>query len=1065
MSRLSRSGLNLVSDVAFRMVFLSVFIVFMFGMTNLWADVNLVSPENASATNAYNDTIQFIYNQTGTLSGTVSCTLFIDGVESGSNISVNANETTTQYANHSLNESLHLWNVRCTNGTNNEFSVNNTLIIDRLGFIITFIGAAEPDQFVSSNPANNQLTLIVNASDIGLAGIDYLTANFTALEQPGINYVNMTYNDTTGLWNASIIVTDVSNFAFSPLNVSVFGSDKAGNGFSSGQDWTYFILYNFSQPPMPACYQWGPETTDLQEETDFGHVNYVLELQTDINCSVFHGNISAEYPEYPAWMSTYETVAIFNFTSLNMSDPTIGSKLGMLFNNTKVDIKLPGQFGDSRIYFNTSYLHEFNTSATVSLFHLPFTSKPEINPDEGAAGVNGSASIVWTPGFGEGNLTFSVLGFSGYNITDNATPIITLISPLNASNTSDATPLINFTVNGTGSKPSYILVQLDNASYVYNYTSSTNQTNCEYIDASLELMMCGFSPSTNLSDGSHTLYILARDFGGATGNAANSTTSFTVDTTAPVVNITTPSANSLSDLSITIGVSATELTMNYTNISIYNSTGDLINSTVVPANTTMQVVLNVLESGSYNITATSFDMMGLNGSSTVANVTVDATSPVVAISSPTSDSESNTTTITVVGNSTDGHLNYTIISIYNSTGDLVNSTTTTNASWTVRFLVPNNVSYNITAVAYDLVGNNGSDLVSNLTVNDTLAPSVTAISSSTSGSTVTLSVTTDEYATCRYSTSNIAFENMTNMTTTGGLTHSIGISYSSSSSGTYYVRCADANGNTMNVSNSTTYSVTISSSSSSSSTTTTTNVTQPVLPQPPLIQPSPQPTEQPSQPTAAPGTSSTIEITNEIAKFVASPVAGQPLVIDVLKQAPAIASISGISKISVSTSTSSSNVQVSVKPLFAKPAEVSEPAKKVLKYIQINVDMPSIQSAKLTFVVTKADLKKMNLDASTIKLLRYANGAWQELSTELGFEDLNSYTFEATTPGFSYFAIAGEEIKAPAETPKVTTNVTEEEPSVTVEQPAKKEESPLGLIILILIIAAVAYLYFTGKKR
>jgi len=974
MSRLSRSGLNLVSDVAFRMVFLSVFIVFMFGMTNLWADVNLVSPENASATNADNDTIQFIYNQTGTLSGTVSCTLFIDGVESGSNISVNANENTTQYANHSLNESLHLWNVMCTNGTDNEFSVNNTLIIDRSGFIITFIGAAEPDQFVSNHTANNQLTLIVNASDIGLAGIDYLTANFTALQQPGINYVNMTYNDTTGLWNASIIVTDVSNFEFSLLNVSVFGSDKAGNGFSSGQDWTYFILYNFSQPPMPACYQWGPETTDLQEETDFGHVNYVLELQTDINCSVFHGNISAEYPEYPAWMSTYETVAMFNFTSLNMSDPTIGSKLLMLLNNMEVDIKLPGQFGDSRIYFNTSYLHEFNTSATVSLFHLPFTSKPEINPDEGAAGVNGSASIVWTPGFGEGNLTFSVLGFSGYNITDNATPIITLILPLNESNTSDATPLINFVVNGTGSKPSYILVQVDNTSYVYNYTSSTNQTNCEYIDASLELMMCGFSPSTNLSDGSHTLYILARDFGGATGNAANSTTLFTVDTTSPVIEI----------------------------------------------------------------------------------------------SSPTSDSESNTTTITVVGNSTDDHLNYTNIYIYNSTGDLVNSTTTTNASWTVRFLVPNNDSYNITAVAYDLVGNNGSDLVSNLTVNDTLAPFVTAISSSTSGSTVTLSVTTNEYATCRYSTSNIAFENMTNMTTTGGLMHSIGISYSSSSSGTYYVRCADANGNTMNVSNSTTYSVTISSSSSSSSTTTTTNattnVTQPVLPQP-LIQPSPQPTEQPSQPTAAPGTSSTIEITNEIAKFVASPVAGQPLVIDVLKQAPAIASTSGISKISVSTSTSSSNVQVSVKPLFAKPAEVSEPAKKVLKYIQINVDMPSIQSAKLTFVVTKADLKKMNLDASTIKLLRYANGAWQELSTELGFEDLNSYTFEATTPGFSYFAIAGEEIKAPAETPKVTTQVTEEEPSVTVEQPAKKEESPLGLIILILIIAAVAYLYFTGKKR
>ena len=61
----------------------------------------------------------------------------------------------------------------------------------------------------------------------------------------------------------------------------------------------------------------------------------------------------------------------------------------------------------------------------------------------------------------------------------------------------------------------------------------------------------------------------------------------------------------------------------------------------------------------------------------------------------------------------------------------------------------------------------------------------------------TLSVTTNEAATCRYSNSNQAYDNMANtFTTTGSTAHTIILTgLANGQSYTYYVRCADASGN------------------------------------------------------------------------------------------------------------------------------------------------------------------------------------------------------------------------------------------------------------------------------
>ena len=73
--------------------------------------------------------------------------------------------------------------------------------------------------------------------------------------------------------------------------------------------------------------------------------------------------------------------------------------------------------------------------------------------------------------------------------------------------------------------------------------------------------------------------------------------------------------------------------------------------------------------------------------------------------------------------------------------------------------------------------------------------------------TVTLQVTTDENATCKYSTSDISYDSMTVFSSTGATTHTKNITVYCSRSYTYYFRCMDALGNKDTSSTSTTFRV------------------------------------------------------------------------------------------------------------------------------------------------------------------------------------------------------------------------------------------------------------------
>ena len=110
-------------------------------------------------------------------------------------------------------------------------------------------------------------------------------------------------------------------------------------------------------------------------------------------------------------------------------------------------------------------------------------------------------------------------------------------------------------------------------------------------------------------------------------------------------------------------------------------------------------------------------------------------------------------------------------------------------------------SHSITATACDAAGNCATSSAITLTVDNTPpirsagSPSGTLTLNTTS---TTISLTTNEAATCKYATTpGVAYDSMTAFTTTGSTSHSSPISgLTNGGSYIYYVKCQDTSGNT-----------------------------------------------------------------------------------------------------------------------------------------------------------------------------------------------------------------------------------------------------------------------------
>ena len=105
----------------------------------------------------------------------------------------------------------------------------------------------------------------------------------------------------------------------------------------------------------------------------------------------------------------------------------------------------------------------------------------------------------------------------------------------------------------------------------------------------------------------------------------------------------------------------------------------------------------------------------------------------------------------------------------------------------------------------------------------------------------------------------------------------------------------------------------------------------------------------------------------------------------------------------------------------AKPAGVTEIALPAYFYFDLSTTVGGtyIESATIKFKVSRSWMAQMNIDERTIRLLRY-NGIWRELPTEMVSANHTHLNYEATTSGFSLFAIVGEPMAATSSTPSDT---------------------------------------------
>ncbi|QQG39952.1 MAG: PGF-pre-PGF domain-containing protein [Candidatus Aenigmatarchaeota archaeon] len=177
----------------------------------------------------------------------------------------------------------------------------------------------------------------------------------------------------------------------------------------------------------------------------------------------------------------------------------------------------------------------------------------------------------------------------------------------------------------------------------------------------------------------------------------------------------------------------------------------------------------------------------------------------------------------------------------------------------------------------------------------------------------------------------------------------------------------------------------------------------------------------------------------------------------------------GIKEITISVQNEVKDITITVTKLEGQPASITKTVTetgKVFKYMDIkatNLAAADIDTVKIKFAVTKAWLTANNIDEGKVSLYRYTTN-WDKLTTAKASEDAGNVYYNADTPGFSTFAIGGEEIAASPEQPQP------EQPT----QETTTTTAPSGgnilvwIALVIIVIAAVVYWkkdMLTGGKK
>ena len=154
------------------------------------------------------------------------------------------------------------------------------------------------------------------------------------------------------------------------------------------------------------------------------------------------------------------------------------------------------------------------------------------------------------------------------------------------------------------------------------------------------------------------------------------------------------------------------------------------------------------------------------------------------------------------------------------------------------------------------------------------------------------------------------------------------------------------------------------------------------------------------------------------------------------------------------------------------PNLAAPPGSSTYEYVEIAVSWANpnqVGGATLTFTIPAKWLEEHEMLPEDVRLMRYVNGGWQILETEVVDEENGLYRFRATTPGFSTFAIAAmpENVTVTAET-NVTTEATatpEGTETMTTEPTVAATTTPAAPLVYAPFLAPLAFLLWGRKKN
>lgn len=564
-------------------------------------------------------------------------------------------------------------------------------------------------------------------------------------------------------------------------------------------------------------------------------------------------------------------------------------------------------------------------------------------------------------------------------------------------------------------------INISNVKFSFNY-NATNQTNQSAVYNSTFNVYA--ANVTALAAGNYSFQWFAND----TANNINSTPvyNFTVLRASPNLNISFNVSGTVYYSDILIGngtfVNITA-TANAEGTIVLYINDSIVNSRINSISNTTQINATVNATAFYNATQ--------NYSSSIItrwiNVELPSEAPRTYKISPANNSYLNTTATFRI-NATDVSLKNATLYVWNLSSYPIHSNSTdisgmfNDTSWIYS---ANEGVYLWNARAYDISDNFSFAYYGNYTLTiDTTLPTAVITASSTS-------IYTDESSTVTCTTSDTNL-NLTKIEIDGLVKNSstslTNITYVySGSGGTKTINCTaeDKAGN-----------------SKKDAITITATV------RPPTGGGTNNPPGGGTPPVIAPKTNDTQPVTEAIKTF-----GNITANVSEVMYIPSEMAKEGILSIEIVSAISAENVEIKLKKV--DPSIVAELAgDNVYNYFNItlsNLNDTDLKNITINFEVTKQWIDSNGLDNSSVRLKRYKE-SWSSLDTVLLSEDSDKRYYQASSPGFSLFAITAEKAAAPV-------------PQEEEKKPLISKTVIMIMLLIICIIALAALVYFAFFKK